>query len=216
MRTILLRFVAIGSVVAATVASTTAVAVATTPRPDAHDRVLVSQLGAKAATLQAVASTTSGDNQLQKTLESCAFLKKNPKQEFAAVFALLPVLLIDVVNQYKPQLTDLRDTLGKMRPHALLFRQWLTAEGQSLSLILRFDNHGKKIDICRAATVLLDKKSTSRDVRNVLGIDPALIATLFQSGSTKASATLKRLNPQMRSFFIAAGLAPKTATALTT
>ena len=216
MRTTLLTLVAIGAVVAAIVASTTTAAAATAPRPDAHDRALASQLAEKAVTFQTLASKTSGGNELQKTLEGCAFIKKNPKQAFAAVFALVPVLLIDVVNQYKPQLTDLRDTLAKMRPHALVFRQWAAAEAQSFSLMLRFDNHGKKIDLCKAATVLLDKKSTTGDVRNVLGIDPALIATLFQSGSTKASATLKRLNPQMRSFFIAAGLSPKIAKSLTT
>lgn len=187
----------------------------TAPRPDAHDRVLVLQLGGTVATFQAVASKTSGDDQLQKDLKNCAFVKKDPTQAFAAVFALLPVLLIDLVNQYGSPLTDVRDTLAKMRPHAPLFRRWLAAEVQSLDLILQFDNHGKKIDVCQTATVLLDKKSTAKDIRNVLGLDPALISKLFQSGSTNASATLKRVNPPMRSFFVAAGLSPKRATALT-
>ena len=118
------------------------VAAATAPRPDAHDRALALKLGGTVATFQAVTSKTSDDNQLQKTLKNCAFLKKDPAQAFAAVFALVPVLLINVVSQYKSPLTDVRDTLTKMRPHAPLFRRWLAAEVQSLNLILQFDNHG--------------------------------------------------------------------------
>lgn len=202
-------------VVAAAALAAAATAGAATPRPDAHDRALVSQLGGKVATFQAVATQTNGGNELKTALAKCPLLKKDPAQAFAAVFALLPALLIDVVNQYRPQLTDVRDTLARMHPNSPLFRQWLAAEVQVLGLTLEFDNHGKKIDLCRAATVMLDKKSSAQDVKNALGVAPAVIAKLFQGGSSAASATLKRLNPQMRAFFVAAGLSPKVAAALT-
>jgi hypothetical protein len=59
---------------------------------------------------------------------------------------------------------------------------------------------------------MLDKKSTPADVQRVLGIDPSLIAVLFQS---PAGAALAGLNPQMRAFFIAAGLSKADAKILT-
>ena len=45
---------------------------------------------------------------------------------------------------------------------------------ENFALILQYDNHGQKIDFCRAATVLLSKKSTAQDIRKAIGIDPAL------------------------------------------
>ena len=72
-----------------------------------------------------------------------------------------------------------------MHPHSALFRKWTAAEGQDLALILKFDNHGKKIDLCHAATVMLDKKTTAADIRRVIGIDPTLIALVFQSPVSK-------------------------------
>ena len=100
-------------------------------------------------------------------------------------------------------------------PDSTLFRSWVGAEQKNLELILAFDNHGAKIDLCRAATVMLDKSSTADDVQKVLGIDPSLIARLFSSGSSAAGASLTRLNPRMRTFFVAAGLSRKDAAILT-
>ena len=68
-----------------------------------------------------------------------------------------------------------------MHPHSPLFRRWLAAEGQNFSLLLRFDNHGKKVDLCTAVKVLLDKTSTDADVYRVIGIHTALIGRLFGS-----------------------------------
>ena len=201
--------------VVALLSSSAATGRAATPRPDSHDRALISRLAAKATTFQTVTTTTS-DKRLQKSLDNCAPLKKDPSALFAAAIALLPALLSEVVNEAKPQLVDLRDTLAGMDAHAPLFDQWLATEADSFRLILRFDNHGKKIDYCKAATVMLDKKSTAQDIRNVLGIDPAAIATLFDTRSSSVSARLKRLNPQMRPFFVAGGLSAKMARALTT
>jgi hypothetical protein len=116
------------------------------------------------------------------------------------------------VNDYGPQLRELQQMLLGMNPHAGLFRRWTAAEAKSFGLLLRFDNHGKKIDLCDAATVMLDKKSTPADVQRVLGIDPSLIAVLFRS---PAGAALAGLNPQMRAFFIAAGLSKADAKILT-
>ncbi len=190
-------------------------ALAAAAKPDAHDRALAARLDAKVATFRAIAARTSGGNST-KSLNSCAYLKKHPKDAFAAVFALLPALLAQVVNEYRPQLTDLRDTVVAMHPDSPLFRQWLAATGESFGLILTFDNHGKKIDLCRAAQVMLSKTSTPADVKRVLGIDPALVATLFSRSSTEASTTITKLNPKMRAFLVAAGVSRRNAVAMTT
>jgi hypothetical protein len=189
-------------------------ALAATPRPDAHDRALVARLSARISTLKAVAKQTDS-KQLDDTLKGCPALKGDPSKAFAAVFVLLPALLIDVVNQYKPQLSRLRDELSGMRPHSQLFADWLAREGDSLDLILTFDNHGKKIDYCRVVTVMLDKKATPRQVRDVLGVDPALLPSLTKGRAATVSRDLQRLRPKMQAFLVAAGLAPAEAKALT-
>jgi hypothetical protein len=99
-----------------------------------------------------------------------------------------------------------------MHPHSTLFRKWAAAEASNFGLILQFDNHGQKIDLCESATVMLDKKSTAADVHRVLGIDPSLIAKLFSSSSSSAAT---KLDPQMEKFFVAAGLSAKDAKTLT-
>jgi hypothetical protein len=204
------------AVVTAAAALLAPAALAAGPGPDAHDRALVERLDAKVTTFQKIAAQRGDNNKVDESLNTCAAVKKDPSQAFAAVFAILPALLADLVNEYRPQLDDVRDTLAGMRPHSPLFRQWVTAEKQSFGLILEFDNHGKKIDYCEAATVLLSKKSTAADIRNAIGVEPSLIAKLFSSSSSAASVTLKRVNPKMRPFFRAAGVAPKNVTALTT
>jgi hypothetical protein len=190
---------------------------AAAPQPDAHDTALAQQLAARVQAFQTLdkAGTNSSANRLQTTLQSCPDFKRDPGKALGAVFALLPALLIDVVNQYRPQILELRATVAKMHPHAQLFSRWLDAEGQSLGLLLSFDNHGKKVDYCRAAHVMLEKNPSQKELKDVFGIDPALIAKIFSGGSSNVSATLQKLNPQMRAFLVAAGVAPKTATALT-
>ena len=69
-----------------------------------------------------------------------------------------------------------------------------------------------QIDLCRATAVIRDKASREADYRSALGVNPALVAQLFQSA---ASQTVTTLDPQMRSFFVAAGLSVKNATTLT-
>ena len=194
-------------------AATAAAAVAT-GKPDGHDRALAKQLDVKVATFKAIAGSSSSSTPTD-VLKNCPLLKKSPSDAFAAVFALLPALLIVAVNEYKPELVDLRTTLAAMHPDSALFAQWLSAKGKSLGLILEFDNHGKKVDLCAAATVMLKKGSTAADIQRVLGINPALIATLFTNSPNSASATLTRINPMMKTFFIAAGLKAKDATTLT-
>ncbi len=187
-----------------------AAAGAAAPRPDAHDRALAALLSAKVTTFKRLSATK--DHSLQTSLDRCTFIKKNPKDAFAAVFALIPVVLIEAVDDYGPELGALRASIGAMHPDSSLFAEWLTGEGSDLSLILEFDNHGKKIDLCRAATVLLDKKTTAADIRRVLGIDPALLAKIF---SSPVSSKLEKLNPRMRAFLIAAGVSRKNAATLT-
>jgi hypothetical protein len=184
---------------------------AAAPKPGAHDRALARQLSARVTTFQQLASGTK-DNSFQKSLERCAFIKKHPKDAFAAIFALIPVVLIEAADEYGPELRSLRSSIGAMHPDSPLFAQWLTAVGSDLSLILEFDNHGKKIDLCDAATLLLDKKTTAADVHRVLGIDPILLGKVF---SNPVSSKLEKLNPRMRAFLIAAGVSRKNAATLT-
>jgi hypothetical protein len=197
------------AVLAAALALTGVGASSTVPRP--HDRALVKQLVTQVNTFSALSSSTSDD----KALKKCSFLKKNPAQAFAAVIAILPALLIEVVGQNKPQFVKLRGELAAMHPDSTLFRQWLGAEVKSLDLLLLFDNGGKPVDLCKAAQVMLSKKSTAADVHAVLGIDPALVAKLYQSGESGAGRMLTKLNPKMRTFFISAGMTPKQAKVLT-
>jgi hypothetical protein len=182
---------------------------AATARPDAHDRALAVQLNDKVTTFRNIAAgTQNGGNSLGR----CAQFKNDPQQALGAVFVLIPVFLTEIVNDYGPQIRDLRDTVVAMHPDSPLFARWLTAEGQTFSLLLQFDNHGKKVNLCRAADVLLDKTSTDADIYRVTGIHTVLIGRLFGSS---ASETVNKLNPRMRAFFVAAGLKPADAKILT-
>jgi hypothetical protein len=200
------------TLVAALAALTAGAALGAAPKPDSHDRALARALDAKVRTFREIAAQT-GNSDLKQSLNKCAVVKKDPSQAFAALFAILPALLIELVNDYGTELRGLRQTLGDMHPHSALFAKWAAAEAGNFDLILQFDNHGKKIDLCEAATVMLDKKSTAADVHRVLGIDPRLIAKLFTSGG--ASSTATKLDPQMERFFVAAGLSAKDAKTLT-
>ena len=166
-------------------------------------------------TFRTLAEKRSNGKDLQASIDNCAELKKDPTKAFAAVFALLPVLVIDLVNTYGAQLTDLHDTLAGMDADEPLFDQWLRAQAGTFASILALDNHGKKIDYCKAAAVMLDKDATAKDIRGALGVEASAIVTLFAPSSASSSAALKRLNLKMRPFFVAAGLSPKIANALT-
>jgi hypothetical protein len=195
--------------VALTALALVGAAAAATVGPDAHDRALAAELNEKVTTFRNIAAgTENGGSSLQK----CAQFKNDPQQALGAVFVLIPVFLTQIVNDYGPEIRDLRDTVASMRPHSPLFARWLDAEGQTFSLLLQFDNHGKKVNLCRAAKVLLDQRSTDADIYRVIGIHTVLIGRLF--GST-ASQTVSKLNPQMRTFFVAAGLTPSDAKILT-
>lgn len=198
--------------VAALAALSAAAALGAGPSPDAHDRALAHRLDAKVQTFREIAAQKGGSASIKRSLDRCPLLQKDPGQAFAALLSVLPALMTEVVNRYGPRLRGLERTINAMHPHSRLFASWLAAEGQSFALILRFDNHGKKVDLCKAAEVMLDKKSTAEDVHRVLGIDPSLIVALFQS---PASATLTELNSRMRAFFVAAGLPAAHARALT-
>jgi len=195
---------------------TVSVAAAATPEPDGHDRALARQLGAKVVELQKVATASqNGDDRITRALQGCKGLAKAPGDSFAVVFAMLPVLLIDVVNQLRPLLLDVRATIGAMHPHAVLFRRWLSSERADVDQILAFDNHGKKIDYCAAAKVMLAKNATDAQVQAVLGVPLSRIKELFSATSSPTSATVTKLNPQMRLFLIAAGVRRSVAVQLT-
>ena len=77
-------------------------------------------MAARVASLQKVATASKGgDDKITKALKGCKGLGKTPADGFAVVFAMLPVLLVDLVNQIRPQLLDVRSTIGAMHPHAV-------------------------------------------------------------------------------------------------
>jgi hypothetical protein len=195
----------------AALALATAGAAAAASGPTPHDRALARQLATQVGTFRKVASSTSDD----LALKSCAYLETHPSQAFAAMIAVLPALLIDVVAAYKPQLLELHKTLARMRPDSPLFARWLAAELQSFDLLLQFDNGGRQIDLCKAAEVMTSKTATRAQVQGVLGIDPRVIAKLVSSVSKASNQTEATLSPKIRAFFVAAGLTAKQATALT-
>jgi hypothetical protein len=197
---------------AAAIALGSAAAQAAAP-PDAHDRALVATLNARVTAFRDIASESGGSTDTE--LERCPYIKEHPDQAFAAAFSVLPALLIEVVDRFKPELTGLRATLAGMHPDSPLFAQWLSAERDELGLILEFDNHGKPINLCNAVSVLLAKHTTAADVRGVLGIDPSLIAVLFSTTSQKSSSELSKLAPRMQAFLLAAGLSKASASVLT-
>ena len=189
---------------------------AAAPTPDAHDRALAQRLAAEVSSLTKLGATSNGvDNRITKDLKGCTGLGKTPGDSFAVVFAMLPVVLIDAVNQFRPEFLQVRATIAPMRPHATLFRRWLAGELAGLDQILAFDNHGKKIDFCAAAKVMLAKSPKDADVRAVLGLSLARIQSLFSGPSAAASAAVTKLNPPMRAFLLAAGVRRSVAVQLT-
>ena len=124
------------------------------------------------------------------------------------MIALAPVLLGEVVHRYRPQLVALRNTIDGMHPDSPLFAQWIGALQQDFALVLQLDTHGRKIDLCKAAGVILDKSSTAAQWRRATGMDPALLARFFDN---KSQAKLTALEPKMKSFFVSAGLSAQDA-----
>jgi hypothetical protein len=182
------------------------------PAPDVHDRALAAKLDAGVATLRKLASSSSSPS--DAALKNCPSLKgKGADKQFAAAFAVAPVLLGEVVHRFKPQLLTLQQTVEAIHPDSPLFARWIAALRQSLTLTLEFDSHGRKVDLCQAATVILDKSSTPAEWQRVVGFGPVQFSKLFNS---KAGATLTKLDPKMRPFFVAAGISSQDAEALTT
>ncbi len=193
-----------------------AAADAAAPAPDAQDRAAANALVIKVTDLQRLsAASRGGDDRITKALEGCKGLGKAPAQGFAVVFAMLPVMLIDLVNQIRPQLLDVRATLVSIRPHAPLFRSWVAAQRTGIDEILALDNHGKRVDYCAAARVMLAKNPSDARVKAVLGVPLSRIETFFAGGSSKAQATVSNLNPRMRVFLVAAGVPRSVAVRLT-
>ena len=203
------------AVVTVAVAAASA-ASAAAPGPDAHDRALAQQLAAQVSSLSRLAAVSNGGgDRITRELKGCKGLGTTPGDSFAVVVAMLPVILIDAVNRLRPELLQVRATIAPMRPHATLFRRWLAAEQAGLDEILVFDNHGKTIDFCAAAKVMLAKSPKDADVRAVLGLSLARVKSLFSGSSATASATATKLNPRMRGFLLAAGVRRSIAVQLT-
>ena len=62
---------------------------------------------------------------------------------------------------------------------------------------------------------MLAKDASDAEVRAVLGVSSTQIKKLFSGSSSQASATVTKLNPQMRAFLIAAGVRRSVAVQLT-
>ena len=180
--------------------------------PDPHDRALMQELEAKVVAYQGIGQASGDVTDLSK---HCAFLKKRPSLALSASFALLPAAVIKLVQRYHGPIMDMKQTLARMQPHDDVFRRWVKIEQGEIGFLLRFDNGGKKIDSCGAAQLLLSKHPDSGRIKAVLGVSPLLIAQLFQRGFGGENKTLKRLNPQMRTFLIAGGVTPVHAATLT-
>lgn len=187
----------------------TAAFAASSTAPDTHDRALAHKLNKSIATLRALSKSSKSIDALMP--KKCASLNGSD-QQFAAAIALTPVLLGQAVHQYKAQLVSLRNTIVGMHPDSPLFAQWIGALQQDFALILQLDTHGRKIDFCKAAGVILDKSSTPAQWRRATGMDPALLARFFDN---KSQAKLTALGPKMKSFFVAAGLSAQDAATLT-
>jgi hypothetical protein len=202
--------IAAAAVVTAVLAGSAAAAVW---KPDHHDRVLAAQLATKALAFKKLAGDDRAAKALQKSLTTCPAFKGNGTKAFAAAFASIPVLMIYIVQHYDAQLHELQAAFTSMRADSPLFARWLSLQGKSVALILKFDTHGKPVDGCKATTVLLDKKSTRAQISRALGgLDPSLIVDLFQS---KVNSELTAMGPKMQSFFVAAGLSKADAKAMT-
>ena len=89
-----------------------AAALGAAPSPDAHDRALARQLDAKVQTFRKIAAQDGGSDELKQSLDKCPLLKKDPGQAFAALFALLPALLTQIVNDYGPRSGDVQRTVS--------------------------------------------------------------------------------------------------------
>ncbi len=198
--------VLLGLVVAGVLAGTAAGARA----PDGHDRALMGQLEAKVQLYEGLGSSSNADARVKQ----CAFVKQDPSKELAASFAVVPVYVIEAVTKFKGPFRDIERTLAATHPHDDLFRRWVAAERAEVAFLLRFDNGGKAIDICSAAQLLMQKQPPPAKVRAALGIDPALVP-LALLRALKTNTPLSKLNPPMRTFFIAGGVSRKHAEQLT-
>jgi hypothetical protein len=179
--------------------------------PDGHDRALMARLEAKVQLYAGLGSSTAAAD---SKVKQCAFVKQDPSKEFAASFAVVPVYLIEFVTKFKGPFLDIQRTLVSMHPHDDLFRRWVAAERAEVSFLLRFDNGGKAVDVCKAAQLLMQKQPPPAEVRAVLGIDPALVPQAFLR-ALPTKSPLSKLNPPMRVFLIAGGVSKKHAEQLT-
>jgi hypothetical protein len=167
------------------------------------------------AKVQLYAGLGSSSAAADSKVKQCAFVKQDPSKEFAASIAVVPVEVIELVTKFKRPFLDMQRTLVSMHPHDDLFRRWVAAERAELAFLLRFDNGGKTIDVCKAAQLLMQKQPPPAEVRAALGIDPALVPQAFLRALTTKSP-LSKLNQPMRVFFIAGGVSKKHAEQLTT
>jgi hypothetical protein len=177
--------------------------------PDAHDRALMARLEAKVAEYHTLGKSKS----LDPSLEKCSFVKGDPSKAFAAAIAALPALVAELVHKYRPVFDDIDQTLASMQPDDAVFRRWIAAMRQDVAFLLRFDNGGKKIDVCGAADAVLHNRVA--DFSRAVGLPASLLAQFLSREAGGESAALKRLNAQMRLFLIAGGVSRARAVQLT-
>ena len=177
--------------------------------PDMHDRALMAQLEAKVAEYHTLGKSKSLDDSLEK----CSFVKGDPSKAFAAAFAALPALVAELVHRYRAVFDDINQTLTSMSPDDAVFRRWVAAMRTDVVFLLRFDNGGKKIDLCRAADAVLHKRVA--DFSRIVGLPASLVVQFYSREVGGQTSALKRLNAQMRPFLIAGGVSRAHAVQLT-
>jgi hypothetical protein len=177
--------------------------------PDAHDRALMAQLEAKVAEYHTVGKSTSVDHSLEK----CSFVKGDVSKAFAATIAALPAIVAQLVHRYRAAFDDIEQTLASMRPDDAVFRRWVAAMHDDVAFLIRFDNGGKKIDLCRAADAVLHNRVS--EFSQVLGLPASLVKRFLTRELGGQGAALKRLDTEMRPFLIAGGVSPEHAGEMT-
>ncbi len=181
------------------------------PAPEVHDRALVALLAAKVQTFREVALHTNASS--EPGLAGCTYLRTHPDAAFGPAIAVLPALLIELVDRFRPELVSLDATLASLHPDASLLRQWAAAEHPALAQMLLFDNHGKPLNLCSVVTVLRQNTLNAEQVEQVLGISATRVTPLFSTANQRQSKVLAALDTRMRAFFVSAGLsAAETAT----
>jgi hypothetical protein len=209
---------------AAVVASALAVCSAATAakkplRADKHDRALVGQL----LRIPALDFEQEDEELTRVAFECPAWKAVGEAEQVDLLFALVVPALLRSIDAFEPQFAQRSELLAKMRPHAAVFKQWLTFvrtdEAQILALARDFDSTG--MDICGYLAVVVqnDGSDESADAAyEALVPDPQARAALDRYSvepSPAEAARRKSVTKRFAAFLRASGFTKKQVEALT-